>query len=113
MISGINSSLAALFTFGKMLSNTAGNVANVNTDGYKKTVGTIEEDGEGLPELDLSKSDSPGALVQEDGVTTETSNVDLLEELPQMMVAQRGYEANIKALSVQDDVLKSTLDILA
>jgi flagellar basal body rod protein FlgC len=30
-----------------------------------------------------------------------------------MMVAQRGYEANIKALSVQDDVLKSTLDILA
>jgi flagellar basal-body rod protein FlgC len=113
MISGINSSLAAFFTFGAQLSNTAGNVANVNTDGYKKTVGTIVEDSAGLPALALSTSDSPGALIQKDGVMTETSNVDLNEELPQMIVTRTGYEANIKALQVQDDLLKSTLNILA
>ena len=113
MVSGINSSLAALFTFGKKLSNTAGNVANVNTDGYKKRVATIKEDSAGQPELDLRTSDEPGALIQENGVVTETSNVDLAEELPQMIVTQRSYEANIKALETQAQVLKSTIDILA
>jgi flagellar basal body rod protein FlgG len=112
MIKGTSASLAALFTFGKKLSNTAGNVANVNTKGYKKTVATIIEDGKGLPEVSLRKSDSPGALIEEDGIMQETSNVDLLEELPQMVVTQRGYEANIKALKTQDDLLKATLDIL-
>jgi flagellar hook protein FlgE len=38
--------------------------------------------------------------------------VDLAEEFPQMMIAQRGYEANIKALKAQSDVLKSILDIV-
>jgi len=113
MVSGVNASFAALFTFGNMLANTAGNVANVNTNGYKKTVATITEDAQGLPELSLTKSDSAGPLIQENGIMTEASNVDLAEELPQMIVAQRGYEANIKALKVQDDLLKSTIDILA
>ena len=112
MIPGASASLAALFTFGGKLSNIAGNVANVNTNGYKKTVSTIVDDDNGLPELHLKKSDAPGALAQEDGVMKETSNVDLTEELPRMMVAPRGYEANIKALQAQDDLLKSTLDIL-
>ena len=112
MAFGVNASLAALFTFGGKLANIAGNVADVNTRGYTKTVATITEDGVGLPELDVKESDTPGALVQEDGITQETSNVDLAEELPQMMVAQRGYEANIKALKAQGDLLKSTLEIL-
>ena len=43
---------------------------------------------------------------------TEQSNVDLGEELTQTMVAQRGYEANLKALKAQDDTLGSALDIL-
>lgn len=113
MITGTSASLAALLTFGKKLSSTAGNVANVNTDGYKKKVSTIVEDDKGLPELSLKESDSPGALVQESGVLRETSNVDLVEEFPQMIVTQRGYEANIKALVVQEDLDRATLDILA
>ena len=113
MVSGINSTLAALFTFGKKLSTTAGNVANVNTDGYKKRVASINDNSEGQPQLEVRESNEPGALIQENGVMRETSNVDLAEELPQMIVAQRGYEANIKALETQDQVLKSTIDILA
>ncbi len=112
MISGINSSLAALSTFGKALSNTAGNIANVNTNGYKETVATINDDSAGLPQVNLRTSNAPGALVQEGGVLTETSNVDLAQEMPQMMIIKNGYEANIKALEVQDQVLKSTMDIL-
>lgn len=113
MVSGISASLAALFAFGKKLSNTAHNVANVNTDGYKKWVATITEDGQGLPEVTLLRSDSPGPLIVEEDGVREGSNVDLTEEMPQMMIAQRGYEANIKALKTQTDVLESIIDILA
>ena len=112
MISGINASQAALSTFSKTLSNTAGNIANVNTDGYKETVATINDDSAGLPQVSLKTSDAPGALLQEGGVVRETSNVDLAQEIPQMMISQAGYEANIKALEAQNNVLKSTIDMM-
>ena len=113
MISGISASLSGLNAFGKKLSNAANNIANSNTSGYKKTESIIAEDGVGLPELSLKRIDTPGPLLQEsDGTMTEQSNVDLAEELTQSMVAQRGYEANLKALKAQDDTLGSALDIL-
>ncbi len=113
MISGISASLSGLNAFGKKLSNAAGNIANSNTSGYKKTESVITEDGVGLPELSLKRIDTPGPLlVESDGTVTEQSNVDLAEELAQSIVAQRGYEANLKALKVQNDTLGSALDIL-
>ena len=90
MISGINASLAALFTFGNQLSNSAGNIANVNTDGYKEMVATIKDDSAGLPQVCLKTSGAPGALLQEGGVVRESSNVDLAQEIPQMMISQAG-----------------------
>jgi flagellar basal body rod protein FlgG len=111
MISGISSSLSALYAFGAKLSNTAHNVANSNTNGYKKTVSTISEDNQGLPKVNLMKSNDPGAFIENEGLLTETSNVDFAEEFPQMMIAQRGYEANIQALKTQNEVLRSILDI--
>jgi flagellar basal body rod protein FlgG len=113
MISGISASLSGLNAFGKKLSNAAGNIANSNTAGYKKTESVITEDGVGLPELSLKRIDTSGPLLLEsDGTMTEQSNVDLAEELSQTMVAQRGYEANLKALKAQNDTLGSALDIL-
>ena len=113
MISGIASSLSALSVFGKQLGNGAHNVANCNTDGYKKADARITESKAGLPEVTFVHCDSLGTHMQEDGVMTETSNVDLAAELPQMMISQRGYEANLKALKAQDEVLDSVLGILA
>ncbi|HEX2966083.1 MAG TPA: flagellar basal body rod C-terminal domain-containing protein [Syntrophorhabdaceae bacterium] len=112
MVNGISASLSALYAFGNKLSNTAHNVANVNTNGYKKTVATITEDSNSLPQVNLMQSDQPGAIILEDGLLKETSNVDLAEEFPQMMIAQRGYEANIRALQVQNDLLKSAIDMI-
>lgn len=111
MIPGIGASLAALTTFGKKLANSASNIANSNTDGYKKTVARIREDRNNLPEILVERSESPGALIEEAGVMRETSNVDLVEELPQMMITLRCYQANIKALKAQDEILESTLDM--
>ncbi len=113
MISGIGASLAGIAVFEKKLNAGANNIANINTSGYKKIESVITEDGSGLPELNLKRVDTPGPLVQEpDGKTSEQSNVDLAEELTQNMVAQRGYEANLKALKTQNDMLGSALDIL-
>jgi flagellar basal-body rod protein FlgC len=52
--------------------------------------------------------------VIEDGqpVQKETSNVDLSEELPNLMIAKRGYQANIKAIQTQEKMLGSLLDII-
>jgi len=132
MIPGIGASLMALTAFGRKLVNGAGNIANSNTDGYKKAVARIREDRNGLPEVLVERSESPGALIEEAGVMRETSDVDLVEEFPQieeagvmretsdvdlveefpqMMIALRGYQASIKALKAQDDVLESTLDM--
>lgn len=113
MISGIGASLSGLMAFGKKLSNAANNIANSNTAGYKKTEATITEDSVGLPDVSLARNEAPGVLFQEqDGAKVELSNVDLAEELSETIVAQRGYQANIKALKAQTDMLGSVLDIL-
>ena len=113
MISGIGVSLSGLMAFGKKLSNAANNIANSNTAGYKKTEATITEDSVGLPDVSLTRNETPGVLFQEqDGAKVELSNVDLAEELSETIVAQRGYQANIKALKAQTDMLGSVLDIL-
>ncbi len=112
-INGISASSAGLFAYGARLANSAGNVANVNTNGYKKTVATVSEDGAGLPKVNMMKSNTPGPIVEADGLQKELSNVNTAEELPQMAIAQRAYESNIKALKAQEETLKSTLDILA
>jgi flagellar basal body rod protein FlgG len=111
-INGISASLAGLSAYGAKLANIAHNVANVNTDGYKKTVATVSEDAAGLPKVNLMESSSPGPMIQVDGLFREISNVDLAEEIPQMIIAQRAYEANIKALKIQNETFKSTIDIL-
>ncbi len=111
MITGISSSISALYAFGAKLSNVAHNVANANTNGYKKTVSTITEDSQNLPKVNLMKPNAPGAIIQDEGLMVETSNVDLAEEFPQMMIAQRGYEANIQALKTQNEILRSIFEI--
>ena len=94
----------------KVISN---NIANVNTDGYKKTRATIVEDTNGLPEVSVERQDAPGSIIQEtDGTLRELSNVELAEEFPRMIISQRGYEANINALKVEDEMIGSLLDII-
>lgn len=41
--------------------------------------------------------------------TLEMSNVDLANELSQMMIAQRAYQANTKAISTADEMLQSLI----
>ena len=68
-------------------------------------------------EVDVEKVNTPGHRYQElqgdQMVEKETSNVNLEEELPDLMVTQRTYEANLKVLQTRDKMLGSMLDIIS
>ena len=116
MISAVNSTVSALQAYKTQMEVTSNNVANVNTDGFKKSKATLKEGDNGDVQVDVNRVDTPGHRYQElkgdQRVEKETSNVDLAEEFPQMMVTQHAYEANLKVLQTQDKMLGTTLDIL-
>ena len=116
MISAVNSTVSALQAYKTQMEVTSNNVANVNTDGFKKSKATLKEGHNGGVQVDVNRVDTPGSRYREiendQMVEKETSNVDLAEEFPQMMVTQHAYEANMKVLQAQDKMLGATLDIL-
>lgn len=116
MISGINSALSGLMAFQKKVDSIANNVANVNTDGFKKTRVTLsEQDPQGVT-ANAEKIETPGPLVTEqtpDGEQlVEKSNVELSEELPNLMLSRRFFEANLKTIQTEEEMLGSLLDII-
>ena len=116
MIPSVNSTLSALQAYRKSMRVTANNIANVNTDEFKKSRASMKESINGGVEVDVSKINTPGHRYKEfDGdqmVEKETSNVDLAEEIPDLMVTQHTYQANLKVLQTRDKMLGTTLDIL-
>lgn len=108
--------MSALSAFVTKLGVTADNIANVNTDGFKRNRAVLHEDYNGGVRVDIKKDESPGLRydVIEDGkkVEKETSNVDLIEEVPDLMVTKRAYQANLKTIETQDEMLGSLLDIV-
>ena len=96
---------------------TANNIANVNTEEFKKSRATMKEGLNVGVEVDVQKVDTPGHRYQElqgdQMVDKETSNVNLEEELPDLMVTKHTYEANLKVLQTRDKMLGSMLDIIS
>jgi flagellar hook protein FlgE len=45
------------------------------------------------------------------GSALEGSNVDIAVEFTQMILAQRGYQANAKSITVSDELLLETLQL--
>ncbi len=115
MMSTIHSILSGLGAYAKQIEVSANNVANVNTDGFKKSHTELiaVETGGVLPVV--RKDNSAGPTVLRDrgyGPTqVELSNVDLGEETVNRIIGQRGFEANLQVLKTADDMLGSILDI--
>ncbi|MDZ7640414.1 MAG: flagellar basal body rod C-terminal domain-containing protein [Desulfurivibrio sp.] len=116
MVGGIQAALSSLQALQQKSSATAHNVANVDTDGYKKVkVSLAETTPPGGVEARAEKIDTPGPMVQEqtaDGPElVEQSNVDLAEEIPNMMLSRRYFQANLKVVQTEDERLGSLLNI--
>ena len=118
MISPLSSALSALSAFGKKMSVTSNNIANVNTDEFKKSRTTMQEGTHGGVKARIEEVDTPGYIketVNEAGETVEveTSNVDLAEELTEMIPTKTAYSANLKSIKVHDEMMGSLLDIFS
>ena len=117
MISALSSSISSINAHGEKMGVTANNVANVNSEEFKKSRAVLEEGVRSHVEVDISRVDTPGPLVSEviDGerVEKELSNVDLAEEITQTIPTQRGYEANLAVIRTRDEILHHIIDIIA
>ena len=115
MLSSVDVILSALNAFGRKMGVTANNIANVESEGFKKSRAILKEGPNGGIQVEISRIDSPGHIVNDvkDGRLSEKelSNVDLSEEIPQTVLAQKGYEASLKMIETQDEMLGTVIDI--
>ena len=115
MIGALNASVSGVKAFEKKLEVTANNVANVNTDAFKKQRAHLSEGDNGGVKVEISQVETPGfpeeSVINGEIVETESSNVDLAEELTEMIPTQAGYDANLKVVQTKDEMLGSLLDI--
>ncbi len=117
MITAADNSLSALSAFQKRTDVTANNIANVLTDGFKKSRVILEEGQPSGVNAVIDRVETQGVpkeTIRDDQVVTvESSNVDLAEELPEMIINKAAYGANLKALKAQEDMMGSLLDIFS
>jgi len=115
MSSAINTSTSGIKAFQTKMNVIANNVANINTDNFKKNRVFFKEGVDGGVQTKIYKSNTAGHIRKEiekgQMVEKESSNVDMIEEVTESLPAQRGYEANLKMLKVHDEMLENLLDI--
>jgi flagellar basal-body rod protein FlgC len=109
-------SVAGINAFLNKMDVTANNIANLNTDNYKRRVAHISQDKNGLPETKVTIDKTPGLenprkAGEPGGPPREMSNVNYAEEAVSMIEAKMGVKANVKALQVADETFGSLLDI--
>jgi flagellar hook protein FlgE len=117
MISAYQSALSALQAFGTGINSNANNIANSNTDGFKRTrvtQATMQPQG---VQATVEKVNIEGGSVYKEtnnGLELiEQSNVDLASELTDMSVNANYYKANLKTIQTADQMMASLLDIRA
>lgn len=117
MISSISNNLSALKAYGTGLAVKANNIANTDSENFKKSRAIYSEGVNGGVKTEIQKLDPDNVFPTENtearNSDVQPSNVDLTEEIPGMVIDQRGFEANLKAIKTKEEMLGSILDIIA
>ena len=118
MISSVhNTALSALRSFSTAIQSNSNNIANANTDGFKKTRVTMASTAPEGVKANVQRVDTPGpAIFQNDASgleETEMSNVELSRELPEMRINSNLYKANLKSIQVADEMIGNLLKLKA
>ena len=117
MMNGLNSTLSSLRAHDRKMAVNANNIANVNTNGFKRDQAVLEEAGEGDVRVTLRKDLSPAPedplAPDAPDAEKELSNVDLADEMTGMIPTEIGYKANLKTLQARDEMIGTLLDTLA
>jgi len=113
MISSVNSSVSALHAADRMLEVSAHNVANANTDGFKSSVASAQEDINGGVKVTISQNTRPGTVYNTgDGKLAESSNTDYAREAVDQISARAMFAANVASLKTYGEMYKSIIDII-
>lgn len=117
MMSAVNSALSGLQAFGTKVNSNANNIANVSTDGYKKSRVTMASQEPQGVKASVDTVTSPGPVRNEETSSgselVEGSNVELSQEIPDSQMNARFYQANLKTLQTVDEMTSSLLQIKA
>jgi flagellar hook protein FlgE len=81
-----------------------------NASGLEKTGNSLYRASvnSGLPQVGRAGSGGRGTL---SGSTLEMSNVDLAQEFTNLIIAQRGFQANSRVITTSDQMLQDLVDI--
>jgi len=116
MTFSINSSLSAIKAFGSKMGLHANNVANCDSEGFKKSRAVLLENARGGVQVNIEKIEIPILLNDESTpypvTEKERSDVDLAEEIPQILITKRGFESSLMALKTWDEMIGSIINIL-
>lgn len=109
-ISTSNIAITALTALDTKLDVTANNIANVNTDEFKKSRAVFQTEEVPGVSVTIERVDTPGTE-NLDGV--ESSNVDLAEELVDLITTQHSYTANVKVIETAGKMQETLIDLFA
>jgi len=112
------SSVAGINAFFRKMNVTANNVANINTDNFKRGIAKIAEGKNGLPETVITTDRTPGLEYlpnpgKPEGSPHQMSNVNYADEAVSMIEARIGVKANVNALRTAGETYGWFLDIMA
>lgn len=113
MIASFRPSLSAISASFKLLDTTARNIANANTNGYKKEAVIFKESPGGGVQADVARVDGPGPRYSLDGNVFEASNVDMAAEMVSLMTARHMLSLATASIRTADEMHKSLLDTFA
>ncbi len=115
MISAYQSALSALQAFGTKIQSNSNNIANANTNGFKKTRVTMAEVLPQGVKAEVDKVTTPGDSVFQETTKgldqVELSNVDLGSEIPDMSLNSQFYKANLKTIETANEMTGTLLNL--
>ena len=113
MIPAMQSALSGLSAYSAKINSNADNIANINTEGFKKSRVVLSAAAAQGVQAQTERVETPGPMIYEEtskGMElVEQSNVDIGEELPAMSLNAHLYKANLKTLQVADEMLGTLL----
>ncbi len=98
-------------SFFKGPGNSGRNISHTSLDGPRKAKLSIEGRGR-ASEIDAEEakaSESSYGIQEAHTLFTEVDQADYIDKIPQLIVAQRSYEAALKSFQTEDEITKEAL----
>ncbi len=108
--------LTALTAFDRKLDVNANNIANVNTDNFKKSRVHMQEAPQGGVQVTIEQIKTPGITLgtnEKTGEELQSSNVNLAEEFVDQIITRYAFESNVITVKTADKMQQTLLDIMS